>query len=654
MVNNENKKSRPIYYLFLLVVSSVVILDYVFMNDLVQIPYVPFDLKKWNLHNLALNQYLNVAASDNYLMIRTATRAVLVVVMWMFWLHEVNMIQDQDKWEKQKGSYRFILLISLALLLLAYLPDAPMFLNIALTPFSMFGTFFAIRHLTKQGDEVKQQDHPLDKLPTSYKTDLGINFPTDKGDLYFPHPEEGFLILGAAGTGKSFFCLLKIHFQWLTKGLPAYIYDFKGNPPTLGKDAYRILKMATKLKKMNYYPGIQKIPDFHIFNPSDPIGSVRINPLDPKYIQSKTDADYIGNTIYRNLDKEAIKKSDFWAKNAFAITSNTIWSLAKYKPEFSTLAHFIALVLRPANELCKVLMEINPMIRKDMLAIISAFENEAGSQLAGVEATVGLPVAKLNVPELMYLTSDSEMDLDISNPEKPSVFIACSDPKKREVYQPVLGAITAIVKNNINQQGKLPCLFSIDELKTLFIDELDDLPNTARSNMVATVIAFQDRSQLAMNYDTNNAKVIMNAPGNKLILRIADVETAESFSKMLGEYDKKKKGSSTNLQEGNVTTNESLVKEKVLPIDKVTQQPKGHIYGMVSGIDNPAFGAKVKAQTISDLLGIKEGAELPELPSYYTDDTTDDMLQQKMHDVFESIHRQVDGWVENILAGTEV
>jgi len=653
MTNSDNKKSRPLYYSSLTAVAALVLLDYLYMTDIVRIPYVEFSLEKKNLHNLALNQYLELAASDSYIVVRTLVRVVLSVVIWMFWLHEVNIIDDQDKWKKQIPSYRFTLLLCLAALYVAYLDDVPRIINIVLTPFGFFGTFFSIRHLTKKGDEVKAEEHPLDTLPPIEKrTPLGISFPSSKGELYFPYPEEGFGILGANGTGKSFFCLLKIHFQWLVKGLPAYIYDFKGNPPTLGKDAYRILKMAAKLGKMNPFPGLKKFPKFHIFNPSDVLGSVRVNPIDPIYIQDKTDAEYLGNTIYRNLDKEAIKKSDFWAKNAFAITSNTIWTLAKYKPELCTFAHFIALVLRPANELCKVLMSLNPMIKKDMLAIISAYEKEAESQLAGVEATVGLPIASMNIPEIFYLTSDSEINLDISNPEDPSVFIACSNPKKRLVYQPILGTITAIIRNNINQQNRLPCLFSVDELKTIFIDDLDDLPNTGRSNGCCTVIAYQDRAQLSMLYDQNVAKVIFNAPGNKILLRVSDSEVAETVSKMMGEYEKKKKGSSTQLQEGNITINDSLVKEKVLPVDKVAQQPKGHVYGFVSGIKDPAFGTQIDVVTLEDMLGLKKKDKLVELPRYYTEDTTPEMMQTKMQDVFDSIHKQVDEWADQIL--TEV
>ena len=650
MTNNDNKKLRPLYYMLLTAMAGLMFMDYLYMNDLVNIRYVEFSFEKKNLHHLFLNQYLTIAASDNYLFIRSGLRAILLIVLWMFWLTEVNMIQDHQKWEKQKPTYRLILLLSVIAFLIAYLQEAPKIINLILTPFGFVGSFMAIRHLTKKGDEVREDEHPLSRLPLiEQRTPLGISFPTEKGELYFPYPEEGFGILGANGTGKSFYCLLKIHFQWLSKGLPGYIYDFKGNPPTLGKDAYRILKMASQLDKLDLYPGVDKLPKFHIFNPSDPLGSVRINPIDPMYIQDKTDAEYIGNTIYRNLDKEAIKKSDFWAKNAFAVTSNTIWTLAKYKPEFCTFAHFIALVLRPANELCTVLMELNPMIRKDMLAIISAYENEAGSQLAGVEATVGLPVASMNIPEIFYLTSDSEINLDISNRQDPSVLIACSNPKKRLVYQPILGTITAIIRNNINQQNRLPALFSVDELKTIFIDDLDDLPNTGRSNGCCTVIAYQDRSQLSMLYDQHVAKVIFNAPGNKIVLRVSDTEVAETLSKMMGEYDKKKKGSSTNQQEGNITTNESLVKEKVLPLDKVAQQPKGHAYGMVSGVKSPAFGTQIKVQTLHDMLGIKQDVILPELPSYYTEDTTQQMLTAKMNDVFESIHKEVDDFVNEVL-----
>lgn len=654
MTNDDNKKLRPVYYILLTMMVFIMVIDYLYMNDLIRLQYLGFDFEQKNVHQFLINKYLELAAGDNYVLIRTTFRAVLSIFVWMFWLTEVNFIDDLEIWKKRKPTYIMILIVSLVLFGVAIVPGAPSLVNLSFTPFGFFGIFASIQHLTKKGDEVLEDDHPLKELPKSKKTELGISFPAKEGELYFPFPEEGFLILGANGTGKSFFCLMKIHVQWIRRALPGFIYDFKGNPPTLGKDAYRMLKLMSQLNRLDPHPEVIKIPKFHIFNPSDPLGSVCINPLETSQIKSKTDADYIGMNIYKNLDREAIKKSDFWAKNAFAITTNTIWTLAKFKPEFSTLAHFIALVLRPANELCQVLMYLNPMIRKDMLAIISAYENEASSQLAGVEATMGLPVAKLNVPELFYLTCRSEMNLDISNPEDPSMLVACSDPKKREVFQPILGAIAAIIRNNINQQDRLPCLYSVDEVKTLFIDELDDLPNTARSNRVCSVIAFQDRAQLTEMYGQDKAKIIMNAPGNKIILRIADTDTAENFSKMFGEYDKKKKGSSMNQNEGHLTTNENLVKEKVLPVQKITMQPKGHAYGLVSGIDDPGYSVQIEARTLHELLGIDKNEELPELPRYYTPDTTREDLQVKMEDVFNAIHRKVDSFVAEILSETTV
>lgn len=644
MINNETRKIRPFYYLVLTGFIIIVFLDYSYRVGIWHYKYTYFVIP--NVHHFILNNYLDLTRHPYYKLITAIIRALMLVYMYMFWISEVNYIKNKDDWHKKKMYYKIILVFGFLLFLTGFLPQKDNPLNYLLVPAGFFLSNLSINFLTKKKQDLTADDDPLKHLPEGEEEMLTLYLDTeDKGTLKIFEPQMGIGIVGAPGYGKSFFVLLKIHHQWFKKGYPAFIYDFKGNPPTLGYDAWQMAYHLNSKKR--------PMPKFHIFNPSDPLGSVRINPLDPVNITNKFQSRNLAETMLKNLDRESIDKSDFWNKNALSVIDNSIFTLANFKKEFSTLGHWIAFVLRPVDQVCKVLMKLNPMIRKDMMAVISAYEKDASSQLAGVEATTGLPIATLNIPEIFYLCSESEISLDISNPDDPSIFVACSDPNLRYALQPVLGLITSLVKNNINQQGKLPCLFSVDELSTQYILDLADLPATGRSNGVVTCVAFQTLKQLEEMYKKVPSQVIWQNMTNQFILRIGDEEQAKLLSATAGEYEKIKKGASTNLSEGHITMQENIQKEKVIPVSKIMQQPKGHAYGTIAGVENPMFGCKLKAQTLQELLGIEE-SDFVDLPRYYHQDVTREALQQKMHDVWMQIHNEVDDFVNSIITEEDI
>lgn len=66
----------------------------------------------------------------------------------------------------------------------------------------------------------------------------------------------------------------------------------------------------------------------------------------------------------------------------------------------------------------------------------------------------------------------------------------------------------------INKKGQLKSSVVIDELPTIYFKGLDNLIDTARSNMVAVLLGFQDFSQLTRDYGDKEAKVVMNTVSN--------------------------------------------------------------------------------------------------------------------------------------------
>jgi type IV secretory pathway TraG/TraD family ATPase VirD4 len=73
--------------------------------------------------------------------------------------------------------------------------------------------------------------------------------------------------------------------------------------------------------------------------------------------------------------------------------------------------------------------------------------------------------------------------------------------------------VTRLVKL-VNKKGKQKSSLIFDEFPTIYLNNIDSLIATARSNKVATTLGVQDFSQLRKDYGKEQAHVIMNITGN--------------------------------------------------------------------------------------------------------------------------------------------
>lgn len=651
MINDTTKSLRPLYTIIMLLTGFIVFFDYAIRLQFIHLQYTKIDFENFNILNLLANQILTFIKNPNYKNIMIGIRIVSIVFVYQFWIVQGNYIKNLNIWKKYKTYHIILLITGISIYILGYYKISN--INYIIIPIGYLLIQKSMLFLVKSKQDLKTNNNPLDEIPKGKKDKYTLTLKTEKGDLNIFNPFTGIGVIGQPGSGKSYFILTQIHYQCILNGFTAYIYDYKGNPPTLGKDIYNIVYHLNKKG--------HKTPKFQIFNPAEPIRSVRINLLNPKLIKSKFDAQTIALVIYNNLDKESIKKTDFWAKNALNILENIIYTNAIYNPQFSTIPHMIALILRPIEELCKYLIYIEKkatnnlntnkttMIEKNMLAVIDAYKKQADSQLAGVIATTALPLAGLNTKEIFYLLSENEMDLDISNPKNPTIFVACTDPKNDRALQPIHGLLSSTIMRLTNQQGNEPFLFSVDELPTQFILNLDKLPATGKSNKIITCTTFQSKKQLEETYGKTLADVTWECFGNQIYLVNKDTATSKILSTIAGKHDVNKTSSSINTTEGNLTTSHSTQKEEVLPIEKILQQKTGHAYGIISDTttDNPLFGAQIIGTTTAQLLEIPN-KEIKEIPNYYDDTVTEEILNDKMTQTFNEIHDTVDEFFKEI------
>jgi hypothetical protein len=297
------------------------------------------------------------------------------------------------------------------------------------------------------------------------------------------NPFRGLLVLGTPGAGKTYFVIRHVITQHIQKGFTFFIYDYKF--PDLTRIAYNVA-----LKNIDKYPNPPKL---YFINFDDLSRSHRCNLLSPESMLDITDATESSRTMMLALNREWIKKTgDFFVESPINFTTAIFWYLKKYENgKYCTLPHSIELAQIEYDKLFPVLSletEIEVLINP----FISAYVNGAMDQLEGQIASAKIGMARLSSPQLYYILSGNDFTLDINNPAQPKIVCAGNNPSKHQIYGAVLSLCVERMLKLVNRKGQLKSSLVFDEFPTIYVNNMDNLIATARSNKVATTLGVQD------------------------------------------------------------------------------------------------------------------------------------------------------------------
>jgi type IV secretory pathway TraG/TraD family ATPase VirD4 len=177
-----------------------------------------------------------------------------------------------------------------------------------------------------------------------------------------------------------------------------------------------------------------------------------------------------------------------------------IWYLRKYKDgEFCTLPHVIELMQVDYDNLFTALRT-----EKEIYVLINPFVNaylsDVMEQLEGQIAAAKIAMARLSSPQLYYVLSGNDFKLDINNPDQPKIVCMGNNPQKIQIYGAVLSLYVTRLVKLVNKKGKQKSSLIFDEFPTIYLNNMDSLIATARSNKVATCLGVQDFSQRRKDY----------------------------------------------------------------------------------------------------------------------------------------------------------
>lgn len=203
--------------------------------------------------------------------------------------------------------------------------------------------------------------------------------------------------------------------------------------------------------------------------------------------------------------------------------------------------------------------------------------------------------------------------MDINNPEDPKIVCMGNNPQKIQIYGAVLSLYVNRLVKLVNKKGKMKSSLIFDEFPTIYLNNMDSLIATARSNKVATCLGIQDFTQLRKDYGREQADVIMNIVGNIISGQVTG-DTSKQLSERFGKIMQDRESLSINSSDTSISRSKQL--ESAVPPSKISSLSSGEFVGMVA--DDPDCKIELKTfhnEIINDHVALrKEIGNYKEIP----------------------------------------
>ena len=371
-------------------------------------------------------------------------------------------------------------------------------------------------------DRWNTEEESFDQNRELVKTPFSVNIPylfrynksTHKGWLNI-NPFRGTMVIGVPGSGKSFGVINPAIRQMVDKGFCLCIYDFKF--PDLAQIAY-YQYLVKKQKDKDYQH------NFFVINLNDVEKSKRVNPFKKEYIQTLAQAQEMAESMVSALQKGGGSggggSEQFFTQSAINFLSSCIYFFATYENgKYSSLPHLLSFMNRSYEEIFTTLFT-HEELTSLLSPFKSAYDNKAFDQLEGQVGTLKIFLSRLATKESFWVFSGDEVQLKISDKEKPSMLILASDPATQDINSALYSSVLNRTFKLINSKGNHPSGIIADEFPTIYIHKIDNVIATARSNEVAVMLGLQEIPQLRQFYKK---------------------EVADTISAIIGNYNRQKK-----------------------------------------------------------------------------------------------------------------
>ena len=407
------------------------------------------------------------------------------------------------------------------------------------------------------------------------KTDpiWSVKFPIrNSSPLIMQNIKRGIAIFGSAGSGKTESGFVPILKHAGERNIPCLCYDYKNGEIT---EIAHYFFQDSNVKQATIIP--------HSPNYSD-----RVNPFLPKYIPTEQHLRQQTKLIFANLKKvDNVREpgSSFFDKIPEPTLAAVIWRLKVDYPEKCTLPHAVALCLVKTPKEIVDFISKNPYSRAIGSPLVDSLISE--NQVAGVKASLSLPLTDLALPTIFWVMSANDVDLDINNPENPTLLSIVNDPRLERINAPFISVIISTAINSMQVRNRPASFLLFDEGTTFYIDGISKIPATMRSYNIATVFSTQDRALAKENYgDVITSSLLANL-SYQMIGKANDPDSVRYYKNISEEIEKRtvSRSFTNSVMGGDTRTSEGTRETSKYKNQDFTRLKQGQFFVFADGKD---------------------------------------------------------------------
>lgn len=403
----------------------------------------------------------------------------------------------------------------------------------------------------------------------------------DHKPLILNNIDNGVLVIGQPGSGKTKSIISPLINQLVSKHYTGLIYDLKGKLCEEVFSAYlRNPDSPIKPYFVNFYK---------------PESSNRLNPISPKYMHSKAEAmEFMGSLLSNFMNaEEGMKSSDpFWFNAGRTVLTAIAWFLRNKHPDFCTIPHLVAFILAQPPERMIEIIDADPESSR-MLNVLKASGQAQDKKLfINIVSTLYTYLTVLDLPELFWILSGDEVDLNVNNPKNPSLLTIANHEPLQKVYSPIVSLICSVTLQRMNQENQLKGAIVFDEFASIKIPGFQRTPETIRSRNVATIVAIHDKQQLVTQYGESIAETISSTLATKFYFKSTNRKTVEDAVALFGKRDQYFQTMNSGNSRGasfkgfntgkNTGTSETVQQRDYLKVEEITNYERGEFAAIFS------------------------------------------------------------------------
>lgn len=392
----------------------------------------------------------------------------------------------------------------------------------------------------------------------------------DHHTIYVPDAQRGISVIGGPGTGKTFSVIDPLIRSAIAQGFPLCLYDFKYPAQTQ--------RIASLAKAAGY--------EVNLFAPGFPESKV-CNPLD--FLSDETDAAtarQIAEVLNRNFKMSAAQSDDpFFSNSGDQLVEATLL-LAKALPHPDVMTCYTILSDPDLISRLKGINALNPWVGVAFGQLLSTAKSE--KTVASIVSTAALVFTRfMKAGMLPAFCGQSTLPLDL---DSKKLLIFGMDRTKRDVIGPLVATVLhMVITRNVTRPRQDPLIVALDELPTIYLPNLVQWLNENREDGLCTLIGYQNQGLLEKPYGKDLAQAIYGGTATKFMFNPQSTDSAEMFSRMLGDEEIRYKSKSRNTGGGksSLTRSDQERTRRLFAPEQFNRLQKGQCIYI-----NPGYGTK--------------------------------------------------------------